>query len=236
MMHFTVQTQHAQDSACVQCCCERVAFKPGTTNKLSVGYAPWAVPIGFLHCEPQFALEQKETCAPAMAGSNLPPAIPADPIVFETPLNTALNDNFGVTDPEGDPLTYKALPLFGPAHGTVQVSSNGQFTYTPAAGFVGIDRFFAGVADPSNAPVIFEVAVGVGGASVAGLQPTPHVSVDRKTIVVDQRYYNVSFGVKVSPAALPCEVWRLSVLQGALDCDCNCFTRTDCFDIGIVRC
>jgi len=26
------------------------------------------------------------------------------------------------------------------------------------------------------------------------------------------------------------------VLQAALDCECICYTRTDCFDIGIAKC
>ena len=32
-------------NGCVKCCCERIALKPGTTTKVSLGYAPWAVPI-----------------------------------------------------------------------------------------------------------------------------------------------------------------------------------------------
>jgi hypothetical protein len=53
---------------------------------------------------------------------------------------------------------------------------------------------------------------------------------------VNQQYFTVSFPVKVSPAAQLCEVWRLTVLQGALDCECQCYTHSSCYDIGIAKC
>ena len=64
--------------------------------------------------------------------------------------------------------------------------------------------------------------------------PAPHISIG--PAVVDQRWFTVYFPVTVSPAASTCEIWRLTVLQAALDCDCTCYTRTDCFDIGIAKC
>ena len=43
------------------------------------------------------------------------------------------------TDPEGDALT--AALVDGPAHGTLTLNADGSFLYTPAAGFIGHDKF-----------------------------------------------------------------------------------------------
>jgi len=43
------------------------------------------------------------------------------------------------TDANGDSLS--AVLIAGPAHGTLALSSNGAFTYTPAAGYTGPDSF-----------------------------------------------------------------------------------------------
>jgi HD-GYP domain-containing protein (c-di-GMP phosphodiesterase class II) len=44
-------------------------------------------------------------------------------------------------DEDGDPLTVQTAPLVAPANGTLALSANGSFTYTPAPGFVGTDTF-----------------------------------------------------------------------------------------------
>ncbi|HVK07445.1 MAG TPA: Ig-like domain-containing protein, partial [Gemmataceae bacterium] len=43
------------------------------------------------------------------------------------------------TDIDGDPLT--AVPVAGPAHGTLTLNPDGSFTYTPAANYFGPDTF-----------------------------------------------------------------------------------------------
>jgi len=43
------------------------------------------------------------------------------------------------SDPDGDPLT--AVLASGPANGTLTLNANGSFSYTPNAGFTGIDSF-----------------------------------------------------------------------------------------------
>ncbi|HZY83997.1 MAG TPA: Ig-like domain-containing protein, partial [Gemmataceae bacterium] len=69
---------------------------------------------------------------------------------------TATNDSYGArknvplsvaapgvlandTDPYGDPLT--AVLVSGPSHGTLALSANGSFTYTPATDYTGADSF-----------------------------------------------------------------------------------------------
>ena len=76
-----------------------------------------------------------------LSGNMLPVAV-SD--TYSTNVNTALNQAVpGVlgndTDPEGAPLT--AHLLSGPSHGSVTVNTDGSFTYTPIANYVGSDSF-----------------------------------------------------------------------------------------------
>jgi hypothetical protein len=231
MMHFTVDDYQALDS-CQKCCCERLNLKPGTTTKVSVGYVAWAAPIGRLHCDPQFALEQMETC-PVPTTGNLPP-VQSDLTAFSTPVNTMLAGdlNTKISDPEAATLTFKPLVLHGPQKGVLKLAADGTFEYTPAMNYTGPDRFFFTASDGTTTST-FEalIAVGVPAGDVA---MTPHIVIGKPT--VDERYYQVSFPVTVAPTTHPCEIWRLTVQQGALDCACTCFTRSDCFDIGVTKC
>lgn len=231
MMHYTVEDFVAADS-CQKCCCQKLGLKPGTTSKVSVGYAPWVVPIGQLHCAPQFALEQQDTC-PVSVGGNLPPQATSE-IKFSTDVNALLENTLTamISDPESMPLVFKVLPLYGAKYGKLDLLSDGTFSYMPMSNFKGEERFYVTASDGSNS-VIFEVMIAVG-FNPANMTATPHISIGPAT--VDNRYYIVSFAVTVSPAAQECEVWRLTVLQAALDCDCTCFTRTDCIDISVVKC
>lgn len=232
MMHFTVEDASAVDATCAKCCCEKLSLKPGTITKVSVGYASWAVPIGQLHCGPQFQLELMDTCPPA-AGSNMPPQATAD-IKFSTATDALLENTLTnmITDPEAATLTFKPLPLYGVKHGKLDLKPDGTFSYMPAPGYKGEDRFFVSASDGYNAP-IFEVMIAVG-VETSAVIATPHVSIGPPS--VDGRYFTVSFPVIVTPSAQQCEIWRLTVLQAALDCDCTCFTRSDCFDIAIAKC
>ncbi len=100
---------------------------------------------------------------------------------FATPFNTALMGNNVLTNDFGVPSP--AVLSFGPTSnaaataangsgtsdngGTVVVNSNGTFTYTPLAGFTGIDKFayIAGNGNLPNNDAI--VTVTVGSAAVA---------------------------------------------------------------------
>ncbi|HEX8003698.1 MAG TPA: Ig-like domain-containing protein [Mycobacteriales bacterium] len=76
---------------------------------------------------------------------NDPPAAPAG-TSFSTPADTPHTGTLpGSTDPDGDPLTHSLVS--GPAHGTVAVSPDGTFTYTPEAGYAGGDAFTYQVCD-----------------------------------------------------------------------------------------
>ncbi len=51
----------------------------------------------------------------------------------------------GISDPDGDALTV--VPAAAPANGSVIIAADGSFTYTPNAGFSGVDSFGYGVSD-----------------------------------------------------------------------------------------
>jgi VCBS repeat-containing protein len=57
------------------------------------------------------------------------------PLQVTAVLGVLAND----VDPNGDPLT--AVLDSGPSHGTLDLHADGSFTYTPAAGFAGLDTF-----------------------------------------------------------------------------------------------
>jgi hypothetical protein len=216
----------------MKCCCQKLTLQPGTVTKVSVGYATWAVPIGQLHCAPQFQIELMDTC-PTPVGNNVPPQIVSDP-KFSVDVNTLLENTLTnmIRDPEQTPLKFKALPLYGAKHGKLDLQEDGAFSYMPMANYKGEDRFYASASDGQSSTV-FEVMIGIG-IDTDNIVATPHISVGPAT--VDNRYFNVSFPISVSPAADECEVWRLTVLQTAMDCACTCYSRTDCFDIGITAC
>ncbi len=64
------------------------------------------------------------------------------------------------TDADGNPLT--ATVASAPLHGSLALSADGSFTYTPADGFVGTDSFFYVVSD------------GQGGTAQGGVTVTVH--------------------------------------------------------------
>jgi hypothetical protein len=73
----------------------------------------------------------------------------------------------GAVDPETDPLTYRVVDA--PTFGTVQIGSDGTYTYTPGEGYTGTDAFTVGVDDArlnvlaprlGSSPTVASVKVG----------------------------------------------------------------------------
>lgn len=232
MYQFTADSM--QGDPCAVCCCEPLALKPGSTSKVFINYAPWSVPIGRLHCSPMFELEQKETCA---TNTGAPVKTGGLPVAFDTPINTTLEGDLKtkIEDPD-TPITFKHLVLYGPSYGSLLLEPDGLFDYDPLPGYEGPDRFFVTATDNLGKAATFEVLIGVGSTSSTSMKETPHVTVDPASAVVNNQYHTASFAVKVSPAADLCEVWRLTVAQNAIDCECICYNRTDCYDIRMVKC
>lgn len=69
-------------------------------------------------------------------------------------------------DPEGTTLVISTTPVVSPTNGTVVISQNGSFSYSPNSGFTGTDSFVYRVCDSgtpiecTNATVYLQVTVG----------------------------------------------------------------------------
>jgi hypothetical protein len=97
---------------------------------------------------------------PAFAAAPTP-----KPDSYSTPVGTLLTVRApGVlandSDPDGDPLTA-GMPT-APAHGTLNLSSDGSFTYKPTAGFSGTDTFTYMAHDGTGGMVTAGVTITVG--------------------------------------------------------------------------
>ncbi len=97
---------------------------------------------------------------------NLPPVAQDDDFTtpFETPIsrNVLIDNGNGVDfDPEAGPLTVDTTPISGPSNGSVSIAANGDFTYTPAAGFYGTDTFEYRITDPTGLPDTATVTITV---------------------------------------------------------------------------
>jgi VCBS repeat-containing protein len=133
-----------------------------------------------------------------ITSANTPPVANAD--TYTTPKNTTLNIPApGVlandTDPDGNPLT--ASLMSATQHGTVSLSGDGSFTYTPDADYVGTDSFTYkandGAADSNTVTVTITVKEtgspgggGVGGNTI--IQEEPGVTKIDKLLDADGKF------------------------------------------------
>lgn len=231
MLQFNVD--EATRDSCQVCCCEQVTLKAGTTSQLIINYATWAVPIGRLHCEPQFALEQMAACG---ISPGAPAKVDGENVAYDTDKDTEIEDTLEtkIVDPEGSVLTFKITPFHGPKHGTIELEQSGLFSYTPEGGYVGEDRFYVTATDVTKKSATFEVLISVGQNNSSNMTETPHVTVEAYT--VNYANYFIKVAVKIAPNADKCEVWRLTARMKAIDCNCTCYDREDCFDIRMSNC
>jgi Bacterial Ig domain len=209
-------------------------MQPGEVKPLYLNYAPVFAPVAGrgLHCSPGVEIIEKDTCPPT-ASNNLPPQKTGE-AMFSCPVDGRLSADLRVLvkDPEGVALIFKVLPLYAPKHGRLILNPDGRVDYTPFRGYQGYDRFFYSASDGVNS-IISEVLIGVGVTPTVAMM-TPVFSVGAAS--VDPRFYTVVLPLIASPAALPCQVFRLNIRQGALDCDCNCLYSINCVDVRISKC
>ena len=72
----------------------------------------------------------------------------AEDFAMETYKNLPGNGKLKVTDPEGQTMTYTVTRQ--PKRGTVEIQSDGSFTYTPKKNKVGVDSFVYTATDPAG--------------------------------------------------------------------------------------
>ena len=72
------------------------------------------------------------------------------------------------TDPQNDPLTVDTIPANGPTNGTLQLNADGNFVYTPGAGYVGVDSYDYRVCDPGGNCAIGMAQITINSAEDSG--------------------------------------------------------------------
>ncbi len=106
--------------------------------------------------------------------TDLAPVSVAD--TYSTPIGTALTVTAanGVlkndSDPEGKTLT--ATVVAQPANGTLTLNTNGSFTYTPNAGFTGVNTFTYQASDGTKQGNITTVTINVGNVAPTAVANT----------------------------------------------------------------
>lgn len=92
-------------------------------------------------------VEREVTVTIAIRGKeNKAPA--AQDQAVETYKNLPITESLKVSDPEGETMTYTVLRQ--PRRGSVEVNSDGTFTYTPKKNKVGVDSFVFTAKDPAG--------------------------------------------------------------------------------------
>ena len=113
---------------------------------------------------------QTSSLVAALTVNNTPPVATADlySTAFNTPLTVAApgvlaND----ADANGDALT--AMVVDSPAHGSVTLSSNGSFLYTPTTAYVGVDTWTYQASDGVATSGFATVTISVGVNTAPGI-------------------------------------------------------------------
>jgi VCBS repeat-containing protein len=94
-----------------------------------------------------------------------------DDVQVSTTEKTVISGKITGEDPDNDTLTYTKST--DPQHGTVTVSSDGSWSYTPYDGFVGDDEFKVLVSDGKGGSAIVTVKVKVNPTPQSGTQQPP---------------------------------------------------------------
>lgn len=226
--------------SCGSCCCDPAIARPGETDKWRLFYAAWSVPIGGRGLTTGAHIAVEKINPDIVSTTNAPPV--AAYLGLKTDLSTAVTGDLSTvcSDPENDTLTYKLLDVYGPDNGTLTFAANGAFTYTPNGGWSGVDRFFYTVTDTNDNVTVGEVGIRVNAAapSIQYDEPpaTDILSVVIKSHDVSSQQHLTTLTVKCSPAAKVGDVYRVTVRQPCLDCDCEVYWHVSCYDVAIVKC
>ncbi len=95
-----------------------------------------------------------------------------------TPEDTPVSGSVTGTDVDGDPLTFTKAT--DPAHGSVVVASNGDYTYTPAADYNGLDQFTIDIGDGHGGAATVTVNI-----TITAVNDAPTGTGDTKTTLED---------------------------------------------------
>lgn len=233
MLYYNANPRDGADavSACQTCCCETVKMRPGETNLLTINYAQWSVPIGWLAQSLDYAIEVNSTACPTNAINGAVP--PTNTLyIAVTPANTAVVVDLS---PNALPVSllhlYEIVPMSGPYNGTVDLVGT-NVTYTPTNGFRGFDNFWYKMTDAEGRSRIYSVVIDV--ASALGAPPRAWIVtkpyIDLTKVKINEATHTVSFPIHMPLSCQACEVYRMTVKQPARDCDGNIFWHFKCLD------
>lgn len=111
---------------------------------------------------------------------NNPPTVPDYTVT--TPLNTPVSGTVVGHDVDpGDTLTY-ALNA-SPTNGSVTVNPNGNWTYIPNSGFIGVDTFKVLVSDGHGGTAVSTITVNVNGAKLNAIKTSDKSSAKAGDII-----------------------------------------------------
>src|SRR5207253_254803 len=156
------------------------------------------------------------TSASAFSIINSPPVV-SDTIIV-TRKNTPINGRLAAVDNDNDSLTFRLVPLTDPSIGSVTLNNpaTGDFTYTPAANFVGIDSFQFSASDGKDgsntgkvtvmvtsgqSPLVAGVVTTSSGAPLGGVTIFLNGSKLRTTITDQNGFYEFD-NVDAGPQAV----------------------------------
>lgn len=228
-------------AACNTCCCQKMSLHPGETNRMTIDYSAWALPIGWVVPTTQFSIEtDNSSCDTSVVDGFGPPG--NTNYTPSTAINTAVDIDLGANaSPPGNTFTYRLVGLSGPLYGSVEqtgASGGPTFRYTPNSQFQGYDYFDYEMEDAQGRKTMQTVRIAVGNpatrADPARLAAVPYV--DRGAVKVDDRMQTVSFPISMPTAVEDCQSFRLTVRQPAKDCDGNLYYHLSCFDITTKSC
>lgn len=230
-------------SACNTCCCNSVFLRPGETNMIMMNYAPWVLPImppGLISGGTEYTVElNSDACADNAVDGFLPPS--NTNYELTTLANTALAIDLSVNEaPAGNDFNYEIVALAGPSRGSLTplVPNGPAYSYVPAGGYTGYDYFSYRMTDAQGRSVIRSVRVSVGTHNqlpdVGRMSLVPYVDLGKTK--VDQRMQTLQFAVVMPISCRPCESYRLTVQQSAMDCERNLYKHRSCFDLSCKDC
>ncbi|PAX06346.1 cadherin-like domain-containing protein [Sphingomonas lenta] len=108
------------------------------------------------------------------APANTAPVARADS--FSTKAATAVAGNVLANDTDAEGQALSATLVAGPANGTLSMAANGAFTYTPKAGFSGVDTFSYTASDGAAKSAAATVSVTVAAPTAPPPVVTPPVT------------------------------------------------------------
>ena len=118
----------------------RMTFSPlGTETDREVA-------VGFLPIYKNKVAEESTLTLSILGKEDKAPV--AEDLALETYKNLPGSGKLKVTDPEGQAMTYTLIRQ--PKRGTVEISNDGSFTYTPRKNKVGVDSFVYTATDPAG--------------------------------------------------------------------------------------